>query len=177
MFSQFRGAMLLIAGAALSIPSLQAQSPGPGPVKLAIINAQKAVADTQEIQKAVAAMEAKYKPRQQTIESLQKELQGIQQQANAPNVPPDREAQLQADFTSKQKQLQRLGEDLQADVNAERQDILGRAGRNMSEVVKKLAEERGLDVVVDITNTIYYRPALDITPAATEAYNKTYPVK
>ena len=167
--------MLLVAAAALSIPALQAQTPAP--VKLAIINAQKAVADTQEIQKAVSIMEAKYKPRQQTIESLQKELQGIQQQANAPNVPPDREAALQADFTTKQKQLQRLGEDLQADVNAERQDILGRAGRNMSEVVKKLAEERGLDVVVDISNTIYFRPALDITPAATEAYNKAFPAK
>jgi outer membrane protein len=175
MFSQFRSGILLIAAAALSIPALQAQTPAPA--KVAIINAQKAVADTQEIQKAVSIMEAKYKPRQQTIESLQKELQGIQQQANAPNVPPDREAQLQADFTTKQKQLQRLGEDLQADVNAERQDILGRAGRNMSEVVKKLAEERGLDVVIDISNTIYFRPALDITPAATEAYNKAYPAK
>jgi outer membrane protein len=167
--------MLLVAAAALSIPALHAQSPAPA--KVAIINAQKAVAETQEIQKAVAALEAKYKPRQQTIESLQKELQGIQQQLNAPSVAPDREAQLQATFTTKQKQLQRLGEDLQADVNAERQDILGHAGRNMSEVVKKLAEERGIDVVIDISNTIYFRPALDITPAATEAYNKAYPAK
>jgi outer membrane protein len=149
----------------------------PAPVKVAIINAQKAVADTQEIQKAQTALEAKYRPRQQSIETLQRELQAIQQQAAAPNLAPAREAELQATFTQKQKQLQRLGEDLQADVNAERQDVLGKAGRQMTEVVKKIAEERGIDVVIDVTNTLYYKPTLDITPAATAAYDKAYPLK
>jgi len=76
----------------------------PAPVKVAIINAQKAVADTQEIQKAQTALEAKYRPRQQSIETLQRELQAIQQQAAAPNLAPAREAELQATFTQKQKQ-------------------------------------------------------------------------
>jgi len=149
----------------------------PAPVKVAIINAQKAVADTQEIQKAQTALEAKYRPRQQSIETLQRELQTIQQQAAAPNLAPAREAELQATFTQKQKQLQRLGEDLQADVNAERQDVLGKAGRQMTEIVKKIAEERGIDVVIDVTNTLYYKPTLDVTPAATAAYDKAYPLK
>jgi outer membrane protein len=156
------------------MPLVKAQAIAPA--KVAIINAQKAVADTQEIQKAQAALEAKYRPRQQEVETLQHELQSIQQQANTPNLPPAREAQLQADFASKQKQLQRLGEDLQSDVNAERQDILGHSGRQMTEIVKKIAEERGIDVVIDITNTLYYRPTLDITAAATAAYDKAYPV-
>jgi outer membrane protein len=45
----------------------------------------------------------------------------------------------------------------------------------MTEVVKKIAEERGIDVVIDITNTIYFKPALDITAEATAAYDKAYP--
>ena len=64
-----------------------------------------------------------------------------------------------------------------ADVNAERQDVLGRAGRQMTDVVKKIAEEQGIDVVIDVTNTLYYKPALDITAAATVAYDKAYPPK
>ena len=175
MSSQIRSSLLLIVMSAAMSAVVFGQAPGP--VKVAIINAQKAVADTQEIQKAQAALEAKYKPRQQAMESLQRELQTIQQQAQAPNIAPDREATLQATFTQKQKQLQRLNEDLQSDVNAERQDVLGKAGRQMTEVVKKIAEERGLDIVIDITNTLYFKPALDITPAATAAYDKTYPPK
>lgn len=175
MFSKVRSAALLALVAAVSVVSGQAQAIQPA--KLAIINAQKAVSDTAEIKKAQAALEAKYRPRQQAIENLQNELQNIQNQLNTPNIDPTREAQLRAEGTQKQKELQRLGEDLQADVNAERQDILGRSGRQMTEVVKKLAEERGIDVVIDITNTIFFKPALDITAEATAAYDKAYPAK
>ena len=171
MYLQLRSVPLLLVIAGLAL----AQTPSPA--KVAIINAQKAVADTEEIKKAQTVLEAKYRPRQQAIENLQRELQTIQQQAAAPNLAPAREADLQATFTQKQKQLQRLGDDLQSDVNAERQDVLGKAGRQMTEIVKKIAEERGLDVVIDVTNTLYYKPALEITAVATAAYDKAYPAK
>jgi outer membrane protein len=175
MFLKVRSAALLAVAATVSVVCMNAQAIGPA--KVAIINAQKAVADTQEIKKAQAALEAKYRPRQEVIQNLQNDLANLQKQLNAPGIDPNREAQLRADGTSKQKQLQRLGEDLQADVNGERQDILGRTGRQMTEVVKKLAEEKGVDVVMDITNTIYFKPALDITAEATAAYDKAYPAK
>ncbi len=168
--------VLLLAAAALA-PIATANAQAIAPAKVAIINAQKAVADTQEIKKAQTALETKYRPRQDAISALQTQLQTIQQQLSVQNIPPDREAQLRADGVLKQKELQRLSEDLQSDVNNERQDILSRAGRQMTEVVKKIAEERGLDVVVDTTNTIYYKPALEITPEATAAYDKAYPAK
>ncbi len=175
MFSKFRSALLLAAITALSISSAAAQAGGPA--KVAIISAQKAVADTQEIKKAQSGLEAKYRPRQQAIQTLQGHLQSIQQQLATPNIAPDKEAQLRSEGTRDQKELQRLGEDLQSDVNNERQDVLGRAGRQMSEIVKRIAEQRGIDVVMDITNTIYYRPTLDITAEATAAYDKAYPAK
>ena len=175
MFSQLRST-LLIAG--LVLPAtfpLAAQTASP--TRVGIINAQKAVADTAEIKRAQATLEAKYKPRQQAIATLQGQMQTIQQQLSSPNQTPERDAQLRADGTQKQKELQRLTEDLQADVNNERQDILGRAGRQMADVVRKIAEQRGLDVVVDVSNTIYFKPALEITAEATADYDKTYPVK
>jgi outer membrane protein len=174
MFLKYSSALLL---AALAIPGAPAAAQQIGPAKVAIINAQKAVADTQDIKKAQATLEAKYRPRQQEIQTLQQQLQSIQQQLATPNLAPDKEAQMRSDGVLKQKELQRLGEDLQTDVNNERQDILGRAGRQMTEIVKKIAEERGFDVVMDITNTLYYKPALDITAEATAAYDKAYPPK
>ena len=175
MKSNFRSLLLAAAFAVFPLSFVTGQALPPA--KVAIINAQKAVADTQELKKAQTALQAKFQPRQQAIQDLQNQLQSIQQQLGRPNVPPDKEAQLRADGTQKQKQLQRLSEDLQADVNSERQDVLGRAGRQMSEIVKKIAEERGIDVVIDITNTIYFKPALDITSEATAAYDKAYPPK
>ena len=174
MFRHFLSASLLTISA-FSASCLLAQDIAPA--KVAIINVQQAVGETQEIKKAVAALETKFSPRQKTIEALQKELQDIQKQASTPNIQLDKEAALQSQFTSKQKQLQRLSDDLQTDVNADRQDILGRAGRQMATVVKKLAEEKGVDIVVDVTNTLYFKPALDITPLAIAAYDKAFPAK
>ena len=62
-------------------------------------------------------------------------------------------------------------------MDRERKEILGRSGQRMQDVVKKMAEERGFDVVIDVSNTIYYKPALEITKEATAAYDKAYPAK
>jgi len=148
-------------------------------VKAAIINLQKAVLDTAEIQKAQKDLEAKFKPRQDKAEGLQKELQIIQGQLQtmAGKLTPQAEAELNVQGQRKQRELQRLTEDLQGDVDRERQDILGRSAQRMNEVVKKLSEAKALDLVVDVTNAVYYKPALEITAEATAEYNKVYPVK
>ena len=70
-----------------------------------------------------------------------------------------------------------MGEDLQADADRERNEILGKSTQKMGEVVKKLAEAKGYDIVVDISNAVYYKPALEITNDALAEYNKAYPAK
>ncbi len=148
-------------------------------VKVAIINLQKAVLDTAEIQKAQKELEAKFKPRQDKAEALQRELQTIQGQLQtmAGKLTPQAEQELNVQGQRKQRELQRLTEDLQGDVDRERQDILGRSAVRMNDVVKKLSETKALDVVVDVTNAVYFKPALEITAEATAEYNKAYPVK
>ncbi len=145
--------------------------------KVAVINLQRAVLESEEIQKAGAVMEAKYKPRQQKLDELQRELQGIQQQlqAGAGKLTQQAEADLTAQGQRRQRELTRMSEDLQSDVNSERSDILGKSTQRMTEVVKKLAEEKSYDVVVDVSNTVYFKPALEITAEALAAYNKAYP--
>jgi outer membrane protein len=145
--------------------------------KVAVINLQRAVLESDEIQKASAAMEAKYKPRQQKLDEVQRELQSIQQQlqAGAGKLTQQAEADLNAQGQRKQRELTRMNEDLQSDVNGERNEILGKSTQRMTEVVKKLAEEKGYDVVVDVSNTVYFKAALEITAEALAAYNKAYP--
>ena len=174
MFSHVRSAVFL---ATVALLPTAAPAQAIAPAKVVIINAQKAVADTQEIKRAQASLETKYRPRQQSVQNLQNQLGSIQQQLSTPNLAPAKESQLRADGTQKQKELQRLSEDLQSDVNAERQDILTRAGRQMTDIVRRICEERGVDVAIDISNTIYFKPALDITAEATAAYDKAYPAK
>jgi outer membrane protein len=101
----------------------------------------------------------------------------IQAQLQGSQMTPAQQADLTAEGQRKQREAQRISEDLQADVERERTEILQRASQRMAEVVKKLAEDKGLDVVVDTTTTVFFKPALEITEEAVAAYNKTYPAK
>jgi outer membrane protein len=149
------------------------------PAKVAIINLQRAVLESAEIKKASAEMEAKFKPRSQQLEQLQADLARIQQQLQSTTIKltAQQEADLQTSGARKQREAQRLQEDLQADVDRERNEILSKSSMKMSAVVKKLAEEKGYDMVVDVSNTIYFKPALEITNDAIAAYNQAYPAK
>lgn len=148
-------------------------------LKVGVIDSQRAILETAEIKKAQAELEAQFKPRQEQIEKLQRELQEINDklQKGQGSLTPEAERDLQIQGQRKQRDLQRATEDLQSEVDTRRNEILNRVQRQMLEVVRKLAEEKGLDVVLDAGDMIYFKPALDLTAEATAAYDKAHPVK
>lgn len=172
--------MLRVSGSRLllacSIAVLSA-SAAFGQTKVGVIDTQKALLDTAELKKAQKIMEAKFKPRQDRLDQLQKEIGqlGQQLQTMAGKLTPQGEADLRAQGTRKQKEAERLQQDLQEDVDRERQDILGQSSTRMRNVIQKVAEEKGLDMVVDVGTALYFKPVLDITKDATVAYDKAHP--
>jgi outer membrane protein len=171
----FKKLMLLAVFALASFQTAMAQS------KVAVIKLQEGLLTTAELKKAQAELQTKYKPRQDALEKLNRELEAISaklgNQAEMAKLSQAGVADLQAQGTRKQRDAKRIEEDLEADFNRDRQDILTRAGTRMSDVVKKVAEEKGLDMVFDISNAIYVKPALDITSDVVTAYDKAYPAK
>ncbi len=90
-------------------------------------------------------------------------------------------AQAETELTTRgqrlQRELQRKTEDLQADVDRERNEILGKSTQKMQDVVKKIAEAKGIDMVVDVSQTIYFKPAMEVTTEAIAEYDKANPAK
>ena len=164
---------LMVCSALLGVAQIASAQP-----KITVINLQRAVLESAEIKKADADMQARYKPRSAAIEQLQKEIAGISQQLqiNAGKFTQQAEAELTAQLQRKQRDLQRLTEDLQADVERDRNDILQKATTKMSDIVNKIAEEKGYDIVVEAGTVIYSKPAMEITNDAIAAYDKAYPV-
>src|SRR5689334_10264262 len=130
---------------------------GAAQTKVAVVNSQKAVLDTEEIKKAQTDLQNKYKPRQDAMEKLQKELQDIQNQLQSGKLNQLGEQELTATGQRKQRELTRLQQDLQEDVDRDRNEILQKTGTRMQETVKKLADAKGLDIVVDTSNTVFYK--------------------
>jgi outer membrane protein len=172
MFSMisFRAICVCAAGLAATIVA-----PAQNASKIGVINLQRALVETAEIKKAQVDLEAKFRPRTAELEKLQKEMADIQNQLQSGRVTPQAEQELTARGQRRQREAQRIQEDLQGDVDRERQDILQRAGQRMTEVVRQIADARALDVVVDVTNAVFFRPAIDITNEAIAAYDKAHP--
>jgi outer membrane protein len=143
--------------------------------KAAVVNLQQAVLGTAEIKKADAEMQAKFKPRVDEAQKLQADIAAISQKIQGGKLTPQAEADLTAEGQRKQRDLQRLNEDLQGDVERERNEVLSKSSQKMQDVVRKIAEERGLDLVVDTSTTLYFKAAMDITKEVIAAYDKAYP--
>ena len=145
--------------------------------KVAVVSMQAALLETAELKKDQADMEARYKPRQQQIDQLQKDIAALQQQLQSNKLNADGEADITAQGQRKQRELQRMDQDLREDVQRDRDRILRAAGQRMAEVIHKLAEQRGYDLVIDVSTTYYFKPAMDLTKDATAAYDQAYPPK
>ncbi len=170
--NRFRLMLLTVCG--LSFASVVAAQ-----TNVAVVNSQRAILQTAEIQKAQTEMETEFKPRQDEIQKLQSELQNIQNQLQTMQgkLTPQAERDLQIKGQRLQRDLKRKTEDLQSDVDTRRQDVLARVQKQMLEVMKQLAEQKGLDIIVDVTNTVYFKPALDLTAEAVAAYDKAHPAQ
>lgn len=145
--------------------------------KVAIISLQKAVLDSADIKAKSAAMETRYKPRVTQIETLDRDIAALTNnlQTNQGKLTPQAEADMSAQLQRKQRDVQRYRDDLQGDVDNERNVILGKATQQMQDVVKKYAEANNIDIVVESQATVYFKGALDITKDVIAAYDKQYP--
>jgi outer membrane protein len=170
----FRMFRPLVACSALCLASHVAMAQA----KVAVISLQKALFETAEIKKADAEMQAKLKPRQAQADRLSQELNAISQklQTDAGKLTQQAEFELQTEGKRKKVEYDRINEDLEADATRMRNEVLSKSTDRMQAVVKKLAEEKGLDLVMDTQATLFVKPTMDLTGEATAAYDKAYPV-
>ncbi len=175
MQTMFRSSLALAVCAAglFSVPSAMAQA------KVGVVSLQKAILDTAEIKKASNDMQVKYKKRQDDLDKAQRDLADIQTQLQSAQgkLSAAGEADLQARGARKEREAKRLDEDLRADVERDRNDVLARAQTRMLIIVKKISDEKGLDMIVETSALVTFKPTLDITADVVAAYDKAYPVK
>ena len=173
--------MAVCAAGLIFVSATPGQTPGASStqVKVAVVNFQNAVLGTAEIQKVLRDLSLKFKPRQDALQKGQQDLADIQTQLSASQgkLSSAGEADLQARGQRKQTQLQRMSDDLQADFEAERDDAVRKASARMQELLKKVAEEKGLDLIVDSAAAPFVKTGIEITDQVVAAYDKAYPAK
>jgi outer membrane protein len=178
---------------AAGIASAQAQSPTPvvvappesapaaPPVKVATIFGQNAIVNTQEGQKASAALTAKFAPRRDEFNRKQAELQSLRDQLKKGQATMSADARnsLNRNIEAKNREVQRVGEDSQAALEAEEGAMMQQLGDKMMAVIRDYASRNGYAVVIDVSlpngPVLWASPSIDITNEIVKLYDQAHP--
>jgi outer membrane protein len=149
------------------------------PAKIAVIEYEQVTAATNEGQRALQALQKKYEPQKTQLQALQTEIDSLTKQLqSAPATMSDEEKASRArTIDTKQKQLQRDGEDATNAFNAELQDTLGAVAKKLGPIVIKYVQDNGFTMLLDNTgqqggvSLLWLQQGTDISQAVVDAYN------
>jgi outer membrane protein len=156
---------------------------GPPPVKIGIVAIQAAIANTNEGKKELDTLQQHFSPRQAELKNQSDEIENLkkQLQAQGDKLTDDARATQVRSIESKQKTLQRSGEDFQNEVQQAELELLNRLGGKMQKVMETYAKTNGYAVILDVSNpqttpVLYAAEATNITKDLIDAYNAQSPV-
>ena len=174
----------------LIIPALGASAQGTNtpaapaaPAKFGVINVRNAIVSTAEGKQASAELQSKFAPRQNELETMNKQIEDIRNRLrNGERTLSDEEkARLQRQGEVLTRQLDRKNQEIQEDLNAEQADVIERIGRKMIEVLDRYARENGYIAVFDTSSqaqvVVYASAQTDVTQDMVRLYDQAYPVK
>lgn len=165
--------------------TLAAQTPAPaaaGPLKIGVLDAERALAGTKDGQKAQAALEQKLGPKYQELQKMNTDIQDLQKKLDqgGNTMAAATKADLQNSIQTKTRTFQRAQQDFQDEDQKQRSLVLADLYSKMQEVITKYANDNGYSLILNVaqenTPVLWVSNQIEITQAIIEAYDKAAPV-
>ena len=166
---------LILSAAAQTLP-VPTAAPA-GPVKIAVIAFQVAVAQTNEGQRNFADLQKKYEPKETQLKTLNDEVENLkkQLQAQGDKLSDVERASRAKTIEDKDKQLQRSVEDTRNDFQTEMQELYNTLASKVYDVLATYAQQQGYTLVLDVAQqqnpVLYASESSNITKQIIDAYN------
>ena len=175
----------LASGLALSAVAQSSPTPGAtpaaaapaGPAKIAVINFQLAVAQTNEGQRDFAELQKKYAPKEAALKSLSDEIDSLTKQleTQGANLSDAERATRTKAIDDKKKQLDRDTSDLRDSGQQDMQDLFQSLQSKVYDVMQNIAEQQGFTLILDVSQqqspVLYATEGSVITKQVIDAYN------
>lgn len=172
--------------AAMIVPAAWAQTGAktsdPTPGKIGVLSMQVAITSTVEGKQDSSELNAKFAPRQQELQNIQKQIQDIQTRLQTgSNTLSDAEKYRLSDEGQRlQRELQRKQQEDRDDLQDAQDDMINTIGRKMMTVLDKYSRQNGYAVIIDTssqqTPVIYAADGINVTEDIVKLYDQTYPV-
>ena len=142
--------------------------------QVGIINMQAAIAGTKDGQKGANELQQRFGPKKVEMDKRQAEIAQLQDQL-AKAASEDARIRLTRDIDQKTKSMNREREDLQAELDQQRQKVVNDIGGRLLALSEKYAKDHGYTWILDVssqqTPVVYYSPSIDITKDVIAMYD------
>ena len=152
------------------------------PNKVGVIHFEGAISSTQQGQKALTDLQARYAPKQKELEKRQTDLAAKREQLNkgATTMSDEAKAKLTTEIDQLTRALSRDLDDAQNDYQQDVDRLLQEFYPRIKVVLDKYAKDNGYSVILDIgsqqTPVVYMSDAVDMTTEVVALYDKAHPV-
>lgn len=146
--------------------------------KVAIINIQVAISQSNDGRKAAQELQSKFEPKRQELAKAQQEINALQDQLRnqEKTLSDDARNKLLRSIDDKTRAFNRNNDDVSHDFQAAEQDAINEIGQKMMKVLGEYAQKNNFSVVLDVssqqTPVLYADPSTDITKEIIDLYNQ-----
>ena len=144
-------------------------------LKVAYVDIQKAVNESNAGKEAKKAITKDVEKFQHLVADKQKELQTLKESLDkqALMLTPDARANKEKEYQNKLREFQRWGEDTQNEVNQKRMEMERNISVALIKVIQKIGADEGYTVILEKNESIvlYASKTIDITDRVIKAYD------
>ena len=135
-------------------------------IKIGVVNAAKVLEEAPQMEAARKALEKEFAPRDQELVELQKSVRNLEEKLSRDgDIMSDVEQRkMERDIRSRKRELKRLQDEFNEDLNLKRNEAFDRIRRKVLEVVNAIGKKEKFDLIVN-DGVLYASERIDITGA------------
>ena len=147
-------------------------------VKIGVVNAAKVLEEAPQMEVARKTLEKEFAPRDKELVELQKKVRSMEEKLSRDgDVMSDVEQQkMEREIRSRKRELKRLQDEFNEDLNLKRNEAFDRIRRKVLEVVNAIGKKENFDLVVN-DGVLYASERIDITSAVIKQLKLEYDAK
>ncbi|MRG91841.1 OmpH family outer membrane protein [Polyangium spumosum] len=141
--------------------------------KIAVVDVQQAVMQTEDGIRAQGTLKKLFDKRQKELDAKQAELQKAREDIERQARVLSREAlaRRMEDWQRRMVELQTSFVDYNKELQKKQGDLTGPILRKMMGIITRVAKKKGYELILDRSATPYARPDLDLTEQVVQMYN------
>jgi outer membrane protein len=159
--------------AILIIPALVSTAAASSELKVAFVDMQRALNDSNAGKKAKGEFRSEISRLQGKLQRQQQEVQALKDELDrkGPLMRDDERRNLQDDYTRKLRDFERSYKDSKDELQQKDNEVTGAIIRDLAYVVRNVGERDGYTVVLEKGSLLWAAPSIDITDEVIREYN------